>query len=150
MRLRTAFAGALMGATLLICGLAAAADPTIDQLLATPPDQLRAAIQQLPPEVQDRIREEVRSKSLEELMSMSPAQLQAAIQGLSPDARTQLKAQWAAMSSDQKVALKSLNLKALWQQAVARFQAMGPAERAIVRKLLGQVAGTAGGEQGQP
>lgn len=128
-----------------------AADPTIDQLMATSPDQLRAAIQRLPPEVQGRIRQQLQAKSPDELMSMSPDQLRAAVQNLSPDAKAQLKAEWASLSPDEKAALKSLNLKALWQQLVARFQAMGPTERAIVKKLLGQAVGPGGDNgQGQP
>lgn len=150
MTLRAALAAIPVAAGLLMSGPAIAADPTIDQLLATSPDQIRSAFERLPPEVQDRIREQIRSKSPEELMSMSPDQLRSALQGLSPDAKAQLKAQWASMPADQKAALKSLNLKALWQQAIARFQAMGPTERAIVQKLLGQAVGTGNGPRGQP
>jgi len=138
------FAGALIGVTLLASS-AATADP-IDQLLATPPDQLRAAIQQLPPEVQDKIRQEVQSKSLDQLMAMSPSDLQSAIQGLSPGAKTQLKAQWTSLSAEQKAKLESLNLKALWQEAIARFAAMGPAEKALVKNLLGQATGADSGQ----
>lgn len=137
--------GLLVGAALL-AGSGARADQ-LDQLLATPPDQLHAAIQQLPPEVQDRIRQELQSKSLDELMAMSPSDLQAALQGLSPDTRAELKAEWASLSPEQKAKLKSFNLKALWQEAVARFAAMGPAEKAMVKKLLGQAAGV---DPGQP
>src|SRR5579872_1293227 len=124
-------AGILIGAALI--ATPAMADP-IDQLLSTPPDQLRAAIQQLPPEVQDRLRQELQTKSLDQLMAMSPGDLQSAIQGLSPSTKAQLKAEWAALSPEQKAKLKSLNLKALWQEAVARFAAMGPAEKALVKK----------------
>ena len=140
-----AFAGILLGAA-LFAGSAFAADP-IDQLLSTPPDQLRAAIQQLPPEVQNRVRQELQTKSLDELMAMSPSDLRSAIQGLSPSAKAQLKAEWASLSPEQKAKLKSLNLKALWQEAVARFAAMGPTEKALVKKLLGQAAGMSSDNQ---
>jgi hypothetical protein len=145
------FRNAVLGATLL-AGFAlptvTAADPTADQLMAASPDQLRAVIQQLPPEVRDQIRQQLQTKSPEELMSLSPEQLGAAVRGLSPDTKARLKAQWAAMSPDQKAALKSMNLRALWQQLVARFQAMGPTERAIAKKLLGQAVDD--GSQGRP
>jgi hypothetical protein len=139
-----AFAGILMGAA-LFAAFPVAADP-IDQLLATPPGELHAAIQKLPPEVQDRIRQELQSKSLDALMAMSPGELEAAIQGLSPSTKAQLKAEWASLSPEQKAKLKSLDLKALWQEAVARFAAMGPAEKALVKKWLGDAAGTASGQ----
>jgi hypothetical protein len=139
-----AFAGIVMGAV-LFGAFPGAADP-IDQLLATPPDQLRAAIQQLPREVQDRIRQELQTKSLDQLMAMSPGELQSAIQGLSPATKAQLKAEWASLSPEQKAKLKSLDLKALWQEAVARFAAMGPAEKALVKKLLGGAAGLDSGQ----
>ena len=132
------FAGVLVGAALM-AGPGSA--DQLDQLLATPPDQLHAAIQQLPPEVQDRLRQELQTKSLDQLMAMSPGDLEAAIQGLSPSTKAQLKAEWASLSPEQKAKLKSYNLKALWQEAVARFAAMGPAEKALVKKLLGEAVG---------
>jgi hypothetical protein len=135
MRLRI-LAGILFGAA-FIAG-SAMADP-LDQFLATPPGQLRAAFLHLPPEVQDKIREELKTESLDELMSYSPDELKAAIQGLSPETKAQLKAQWASLPPGQKAKLKSLDLKALWQEALARFAAMGPAEKALVKKLLGKV-----------
>jgi uroporphyrinogen-III synthase len=146
MKLRHAlFAGLL--AALLAGGPDAAADPAVDQLTTMSPDELREYFQQLPPEVQDQIRQQLQTKSPEALMAMTPDQLRAAMQNLSPDAKAQLKAKWASLSPDQKAQLKSLNLKSLWQQLVARFQAMGPAERAVVKKLLGQAVA---GSQGQP
>ena len=145
------FRMAAMGATLafgLAFSTAVLAEPTIDQLMAASPDQLRAAIQLLPPEIQNQIRQQLATKSLEELAAMSPEQLGAAIRTLSPAAKAELKAKWAALPADQKAALSSANLKALWQQAVARFRAMGPAERAMLKKLLGEVTGAK--PEGQP
>lgn len=133
------FSAILLG--LLIAAAGARADQPGDQIMNASPDQVRAAMQRLPPEVQNRIREELRTKSPEELMRMTPDQLRAEIDSLSPQTKAQLKAQWAALSDDQKAALKSMNLKALVRQLVARFAAMGPTERAIVRKIFGEAVG---------
>lgn len=142
MRFSTVISGITALCAAAAISQARGAEPSVDQLISTSPQQIQSAIQQLPPEVQSRIRQELSTKSPEELMRMSPDDIMAAARSLSPETKAQLKEKWASLSDDQKAQIKSFNPKALLQQLAEKFAAMGPMERKIMTKLLGRAVGT--------